>query len=724
MFWFAIFFFLSGLCSIVYELVWLRLAMASFGVTTALVSILLSVFMAGLGAGSWFAGRWVRRYGDQLKTPPLRIYAICELLIGISALLVPLQLLWGSRLLERIAGSATVSSGAFYLLSGAWLALTLIPWCACMGATIPLGMFAIRRGLQGQSQRSFSFLYIANVLGAVAGAAVAPMLIELYGFHGTLRSCAILNGLIFLSAFALALSERWRSGEPEQSDTRTPLIAISDRSILLLLFATGVATMAAEVIWLRLYTYFVGPFVYSFAEILAAYLLATFCGSQVYRFWSRRNSRQESRLLWVSLAFFGLLPLLTADPRFGMQSDLRVFLGVFPFSAVIGFLTPMLVDRWSQGDPDRAGRAYAVNVIGCIVGPLLSGFFLLPVLGERNSMLVLVLPWIAMALFGHRKTVRGLQLAGTAALIIIAVTLFFFTKDYEVDFPGSLILRDRTATVLAYGKGMDKILLVNGVGMTSLTPITKMMAHFTLAHLQQPPQNALIICFGMGTTFRSALTWGIPVTVVELVPKVPKLFPYYHPDGRALLKSPNAHVVIDDGRRFLDRSNQKFDAIIIDPPPPIEAAASSLLYSRDFYTVAKQHMTPGGILQQWIYDGGDNTDRAAITKALTDVFPYVRAYQSLEGGPAYHFLASMGPIPDFTAADLVARTPANALTDMMEWGPAKTALEQYGMLVSHEVQTRDLIAPAANTPSLQDDRPINEYYWLRQKHPQLIKMLQ
>lgn len=724
MFWFAIFFFLSGLCSIVYELVWLRLAMASFGVTTALVSILLSVFMAGLGAGSWFAGRWVRRYGDQLKTPPLRIYAICELLIGISALLVPLQLLWGSRLLERIAGSATVSSGAFYLLSGAWLALTLIPWCACMGATIPLGMFAIRRGLQGQSQRSFSFLYIANVLGAVAGAAVAPMLIELYGFHGTLRSCAILNGLIFLSAFALALSERWRSGEPEQSDTRTPLIAISDRSILLLLFATGVATMAAEVIWLRLYTYFVGPFVYSFAEILAAYLLATFCGSQVYRFWSRRNSRQESRLLWVSLAFFGLLPLLTADPRFGMQSDLRVFLGVFPFSAVIGFLTPMLVDRWSQGDPDRAGRAYAVNVIGCIVGPLLSGFFLLPVLGERNSMLVLVLPWIAMGLFGHRKTVRGLQLAGTAALIIIAVTLFFFTKDYEVDFPGSLILRDRTATVLAYGKGMDKILLVNGVGMTSLTPITKMMAHFTLAHLQQPPQNALIICFGMGTTFRSALTWGIPVTVVELVPKVPKLFPYYHPDGRALLKSPNAHVVIDDGRRFLDRSNQKFDAIIIDPPPPIEAAASSLLYSRDFYTVAKQHMTPGGILQQWIYDGGDNTDRAAITKALTDVFPYVRAYQSLEGGPAYHFLASMGPIPDFTAADLVARTPANALTDMMEWGPAKTALEQYGMLVSHEVQTRDLIAPAANTPSLQDDRPINEYYWLRQKHPQLIKMLQ
>ena len=98
------------------------------------------------------------------------------------------------------------------------------------------------------------------------------------------------------------------------------------------------------------------------------------------------------------------------------------------------------------------------------------------------------------------------------------------------------------------------------------------------------------------------------------------------------MHSPNAHIVIDDGRRFLDRSSEKFDAIIIDSPPPLEAAASSLLYSRDFYSLASRHMTPGGILQQWIYDAGDDADRAAITRALTDVFPYVRIYQSVEVG--------------------------------------------------------------------------------------------
>ena len=724
MLWFAIFFFLSGLCSLVYELVWLRLAMAHFGVTTALVSILLSVFMAGLGAGSWLAGRWVRRYGDRIEFPPLRLYAVCELLIGVSALLVPLELAWGGRLLEGLGGNATVSSGAFYLLSGAWLALTLIPWCACMGATIPLAMFAIQSARHRQSQRSFSFLYIANVMGAVAGAALAPSLVELYGFHGTLQRCAVLNGSIFVTAFAVTFAASWRSAEPAPQSVQTsPIATTNSRAILLLLFTTGLATMAAEVVWIRLFTYFVGPFVYSFAEILAAYLLATFIGSQLYRYWSRRGGRTENRLLWISLAAFGLLPLLTADPRLVLRSDLRIFAGVFPFSAVIGFLTPMLVDRWSEGDPDRAGRAYAVNVIGCIVGPLLAGFILLPVFGERVSMLLLVVPWIGMALFGWRRSERGLRLAAAAALVIAAVTLFFFTKDYEEDFPDSVILRDRTATVLATGDGMDKMLLVNGVGMTSLTPITKMMAHFTLSHLAQPPRNALIICFGMGTTFRSAMSWGIPVTVVELVPSVPKVFPYYHPDSAALLTSPRGHVVIDDGRRFLDRSNQKFDAVIIDPPPPLEAAASSLLYSRDFYTVAKQHMTTGGILQQWLYDG-DDVDRAAVTRALTEVFPYVRVYQSLEGGANFHFLASMSPIAELTAEQLVARTPQSALIDMMEWGPAKTPQEQYGLLVSRELSPERLMAGAPQTPALQDDRPINEYYWLRVKHPELMKMLQ
>jgi len=713
--WFFVFFFISGFCSILYELVWLRLAMAEFGVTTALVSIVLSAFMGGLGAGSWAAGAWLRRYGSRIRVAPLRLYACAELLIAVSALAVPLQLVWGNHVLARMADRVPISSATYYLVSGAWLALSLVPWCACMGATIPLAMFAIRSGLAEDSRRSFSFLYLSNVLGAVAGAIIPLFLIELYGFHRTLRVGAVLNILIFATAFALTLGSAHRA----LGATRTKRIATAPSplgggvAILLLLFTTGLTSMGMEVIWIRLFTVYIGPLVYAFAGILATYLGATFLGSQVYRIWSRIHDR-ENPLMWVSLAFFGLLPLLTADGRIPIYPYLRVLLGVAPFAAVVGFLTPMLVDRWSAGDPDRAGRAYAVNVAGCILGPLLSGFLLLPWLGEQASMLLLVLPWVCLALPLLMRAPRRLPQAIMAGgLIAAALAVFFLTEDYEVDYPDRVVLRDSTATVVATGSGMDKMLLVNGVGMTSLTPITKMMAHLTLASLPEPPRDVLIICFGMGTTFRSVISWNVPVTVVELVPSVPKLFTFYHPDGGVALASPLAHIVIDDGRRYLERNPQQYDAIIIDPPPPVPAAGSSLLYSRDFYEVARQRLRPGGILQQWLPTDEDPQDLAAIARALMEVFPYVRSYHSVFGY-GFHYLASMSPIPERTAQQLVDRMPASAVADMMEWGPANTPVQQFDLMLSKPAPLAVMIAHTPNAPTLQDDRPVNEYYLLRQ----------
>jgi len=294
--------------------------------------------------------------------------------------------------------------------------------------------------------------------------------------------------------------------------------------------------------------------------------------------------------------------------------------------------------------------------------------------------------------------------------------VFLLTKDYEADYPDRVELRDSTATVIATGSGMDKQLLINGTGMTSLTPITKMMAHMTLASLPQPPRNVLIICFGMGTTFRSALSWNIPVTVVELVPSVPKLFIYYHPDGAQALASPLGHIVIDDGRRYLERMPQQYDAIIIDPPPPVPAAGSSLLYSRDFYEVAKQRLRPGGILQQWLPPEGDRADQAAIARALTDVFPYVRVHGSVFKY-GFHYFASMSPIPERSAAEMVAVMPASAIADMMEWGPALTPAGQFGFMLSRRATAEALIARSPDTPALQDDRPVNEYYLLRELFP-------
>jgi spermidine synthase len=87
--WFFVFFFVSGFCSLVYQVVWLRLAMAAFGVTTPFVSIVLSVFMAGLALGSWGVGRVGPRLEQAEPRWPLRLYALAEAGIGLSALTVP-----------------------------------------------------------------------------------------------------------------------------------------------------------------------------------------------------------------------------------------------------------------------------------------------------------------------------------------------------------------------------------------------------------------------------------------------------------------------------------------------------------------------------------------------------------------------------------------------------------------------------------------------------------
>jgi spermidine synthase len=713
MVWFFWFFFVSGFCSVLCELIWLRLSMAQFGVTTALTSIVLSVFMAGLGAGSWFAGALMRRYGDRINFPPLRLYALLELLIGLSALVVPAELVWGHRLLEGLADRAAVSSAAYYLLSGLWLAATMVPWSACMGATIPVAMFAIRKRQQEGDGRSFSFLYLANVLGAMLGSFLPLLLIESYGFHKTLRIGAILNVAIAVSAFVVSLASR-----PVQLGVSSPTedadaygATDSRRTVLVLLFTTGLATMGMELLWIRLFTPYIGPVVYSFGMILVAYLLATFVGSRVYRNWSRTR-KQESRLTWISLALLGMLPLLTADTRVHWHLVLRVFLGVMPFAGMMGFLTPMLVDRWSGGDPDRAGRAYAVNVVGCIVGPLISGFLLLPLVGEHWSVFLLTLPWFAMAFPSRRAPeFQPFSRAWAYGILLLALSMFLATKDFETQFDVRRVLRDSTATVIAEGEGKDRRLLVNGMGMTVLTPITKMMAHLTLASLDHTPHSALIICFGMGTTFRSVVSWNISGTAVELVPSVPRLFGYYHADAAEVLASPLAHVVIDDGRRFLERSPAKYDAIIVDPPPPVPTAGSSLLYSQDFYAVAKQRLEPGGILQQWLPEGDDPT-QAAVARAIKNSFPYVRVFRGIAGW-GWHFLASERPIPIRTAAELVARMPASAVSDMMEWGPAPSPAEQMKRALSGQISIDAIVAYSAATPVLTDDRPINEYFLLR-----------
>ena len=131
-------------------------------------------------------------------------------------------------------------------------------------------------------------------------------------------------------------------------------------------------------------------------------------------------------------------------------------------------------------------------------------------------------------------------------------------------------------------------------------------------------------------------------------------------------------------------------------------------------------MQPGGILQQWLPEG-DNQVQASVARALKDSFPYVRVFHSVAHW-GWHFLASMQPIPVRSSDELVARMPASAISDMMEWGPEKTPPQQFDRILGSEMSLESLIALSPQTAALQDDRPINEYFLVRTPFDMLMSM--
>ena len=152
----------------------------------------------------------------------------------------------------------------------------------------------------------------------------------------------------------------------------------------------------------------------------------------------------------------------------------------------------------------------------------------------------------------------------------------------------------------------------------------------------------------------------------------------------------------------------------MDPPPPVSAPTSSLLFSREFYAIVKRHLRPGGIVQVWLYVQDSHWDpgfQAAAAKALLESFPYIRVFESL-GSWGFHILASNEPIPPRDARALASRLPPKAVVDFMECVPIP-AEELFAKVVPRERLLENFAAANPRVPPIQDDQPINEYFLLR-----------
>ena len=716
-------FFASGFCSLLYQIIWTRLAFAAFGIITPVLSVVVSVFMLGLGIGSIWGGRWAAAAARR-GVSPLIFWAGAEALTAIGAVLVPALFKAGQDFLLRLHSAA---SAPYLLISALVMTAAMLPWCIAMGTTVPVVMAQLHRRATDQS---FSLLYVANLTGALVGTlATAIALIEIFGLDGTYRIAAVINLLI--AVLAAMLGYRWaqtapdnpsRDGAPRDYGTAMPIEPLQrsgtvPRRVKVILFLTGLCCLGLEICWTRDFTIDLQTTIYAFAEILATYLVGTAIGTQLYRVATRRGQNIPLNRLLGLVFPAALLPVLLGDPRLGLSIGLPL-ISLLPFSMVLGAITPCLIDRHAKGDPVLAGSLYALNIAGGIIGPLIAAYILLPSLSLRWAMIVLALPLAALALLEtdqEAKSVRADRLAlAVGAMTLLIAVVVSRAYDDPAFYPKPVqVRRDVVASVVASGRGRDAMLTVNAIPITSKTIETQIMADLPMA-IQGHAQHVLDICFGMGTTFRTLTFWGGHVTAVDLSAAVTRSFGFFYPDAARILANPDHRIVVDDGRRFLTRTHQRFDVITIDPPPPIAAAGSSLLYSVQFYAIAKRRMTPNAILQQWVPATSGPTVQS-IALALHRSFPYVQAYRGYHRRFGIHFIASMRPISKLTPTDFVARLPARAAQSMLHWRKQGTTINQIATrIIDSRISFRALLPKqGADIPALSDQRPFNEYFLLR-----------
>jgi len=486
----------------------------------------------------------------------------------------------------------------------------------------------------------------------------------------------------------------------------------------------------------------VGGSTYAFATILILYLIGIAAGSSAMSLLVTRLTNLRLWLIamplgmgmwtvlavWIFMHLTGTMEIykLKALPWSAIFLDsVKVISLLMPLSLLSGACFPLatkLVDPSKDAHGALVATVYAWNTVGALAGSLIAGFLIAPHTDFIQALYVMAclhagvtltaiafsqLTWAAAALAACTVTLAALSAVAARGNSVMVDIVERMHPGWEVRFnrPG---LQGVTTAIAKQGEPLGSMLLVNGRGMTQKSTVTKMMAHLPML-LHPHPVDTLVICFGMGTTYRSAVAHGGNVTVVELVAEVVEAFDRFYPDAAQVRAYPRGRIVINDGRNFLKLTSQKFDVITIDPPPPIDAAGVNNLYSREFLELAREHLKPGGIMAQWIplpgtLAGVDSQEEVVtLLTTFSGVFPYAYAYRGI-GASGIHVLGSDAPI------EVSVETIRQRLED-----PAIAAdlNERDSVPLSTFQQITALPKEAQPPPPLTDDNPALEFYLLR-----------
>jgi spermidine synthase len=427
-------FFLSGMSGLVYEILWTRMLVEIIGGAPFSVSIILTVFMGGLGSGSYLAGRHI----DRIETPStlIKLYGALELVIGLYAGLIPVLLSAFKPLQSLIYNNLYAHFLTYNLLTFFLCAVILCVPVICMGATLPiLCRFYVDR--MAKVGAHAGRLYGLNTIGAAAGSLICGFwLVQWWGVPGTMAFAVATNSVIGLACLLVGFKVQLPEGIRAAKRPKPRHMGIGDespaspaeRSAALVIFAvSGFCAMACEVIWTKLLALIVGPTTYSFTIVLVTFITGLALGSLLFG-WLADRVRNCLALLLATQAAAALLVLGVSQ----ILGDSQLFFAklIFTFKDQFGFLNVVkagalfvlmilptlcfgasfpLVSKIYTRSIAHVGRsigfAYMVNTIGALLGPFVAGFLLIPLLGKEAGL----------------KVAAGLQLSTS---VVIAALMF------------------------------------------------------------------------------------------------------------------------------------------------------------------------------------------------------------------------------------------------------------------------------------------------------------
>jgi spermidine synthase len=506
-------------------------------------------------------------------------------------------------------------------------------------------------------------------------------------------------------------------------------------------FVSGLTSLGYQVTWTRLLSSGTGGLTYVFTVILALFLIGIAVGAAIFNVVRGRVRDPVRFLAWTQfavalLAFAGLVLVISRphelNPGRPFESIGALFgsavLVVLPVTIAMGIAFPTSSELL-RDERARAGSAsgwlLAANTVGAIIGSLVIPFVLMPTIGSPTIIVCLVVANVAMGLaLALRSRPPSRPALATGAAIAVAVAIIGATPGRIAQPNEALIAakgwqlyesrEDEIASVQAGRKSATAELWVGGTSMTLLTVDAKLMPILPLIARPQA-ERALVVAFGMGTAFRSALIAGLRTDAVELVPSVPKMFGHYYADAASVLADPRGNVVVADGRNHLELTPERFDIILTDPPPPIQSSGVSVISSLEYYEQGRAHLTERGVMMQWTPFGTTEADLKEHIRTFAAVFEHVTAVRG-PGGYGFYMLGSSAPIDldPVVTREVLGRPGVLADISSAFDSPASTIDDWIAVIDEHRwMADESLREYAGSGPLITDDAPRPEYFLLR-----------